>query len=74
MLLGIFFFLALFGVKPQIGIFILLFVLYLLIAMRNFYQQGYFKTFIKFMLLNFTYLLISAFGVVIVGLISFAVY
>ncbi|MDG1194986.1 MAG: DUF3667 domain-containing protein [Polaribacter sp.] len=74
MLLSIYFLLELFGATPQLWIFAVLFLMYLLIAMRKFYQQGYFKTFIKFTLLNFTYIFISIFGVVIVGLISFALF
>jgi len=74
MLLAIYFLLELFGFSPTLRIFTVLFLLYLLLAMRKFYQQDYFKTFIKFILLNFTYLLISIFGIVIVGLVSFALF
>lgn len=55
-------------------IFILLFLIYLFIAMKKFYGQGYFKTTLKFLMLNFIYLLMGAIGVTIVGLISFALY
>ncbi|ARV07416.1 hypothetical protein BTO04_12265 [Polaribacter sp. SA4-10] len=74
MLLSIYFLVELFGAKPQLWVFTILFLMYLLIAMHKFYQQGYFKTLIKFILLNLTYLLISIIGAVIVGLISFALY
>ena len=74
MLLSIYFLVELFGAKPQLWVFTILFLMYLLIAMYKFYQQGYFKTLIKFILLNLTYLLISIIGAVIVGLISFALY
>lgn len=74
MLLAIYFLAKLFGFTPTLWIFTVLFLLYLLLAMREFYQQDYFKTFVKFILLNFTYFLISIFGIVIVGLVSFALF
>jgi hypothetical protein len=74
MLLSIYFLLELFGIKPEIGIFTLLFLLYLLIAMKNFYNQGYFKTFIKFSLLNISYSIVATIGIVLVLLISFALF
>lgn len=67
------FFLINFMVKSvQPWIFVLLFLIYLLIAMRKFYQQGYFKTFIKFIIINMVYMFLSIIGVVFVALISFA--
>ncbi|MGB0880937.1 MAG: DUF3667 domain-containing protein [Polaribacter sp.] len=74
MLLSIYYLLELFGAKPKLWIFILLFVIYLFIAMKKFYQQGYFKTLIKFFLLNFSYMIIATVGVLAVLLISFALY
>lgn len=74
MLLAIYFVVKLFGFSPTLWVFTVLFLLYLFLAMREFYQQDYFKTFIKFILLNFTYFLISIFGIVIVGLVSFALF
>ncbi len=74
MLLTIFFIIELFDVQPQAGIFILLFLIYLFIAMKRFYGQGYFKTFIKFCILNGIYFFIASFGVMAVFLISFALY
>lgn len=74
MLLTIFFIIELFGARPQAGIFILLFLIYLFIAMKNFYGQGYLKTFIKFCVVNFVYVFISSFGIIAVFLISFALY
>ena len=55
-------------------IFILLFLLYLFIALKKFYQQGFFKTFIKFIILNQIYLFLAAIGVVLVAAITFAFY
>ena len=55
-------------------VFLLLFLIYLLIAMKKFYQQGYFKTFFKFIMLNIVYMILGSIGIIIVGLISFAFY
>ncbi len=74
MLLTIYYIIDLFGIDPQLWIFTLLFVVYLFIAMRKFYNQGYFKTFVKFSLLNFIYMIISSIGVTFVLLISFALF
>ncbi|ARV15319.1 hypothetical protein BTO07_09285 [Polaribacter sp. SA4-12] len=74
MLLSIYFLLDIFGLKPQIWIFTILFLLYLFIAMRQFYKQGYFKTFIKFSFLNIFYFIISSIGISILLLISFALF
>jgi hypothetical protein len=74
MLLSIYFLMELFGVKPQLWVFTLLFLLYLLIAMKKFYQQGYIKTFMKFLLLNLSYSIVASIGIVFVLLISFALF
>ena len=74
MLFSIFFLLRIFEFKPQLGIFTILFLLYLIIAMKKFYQQGYFKTFSKFILLNICYSIVAAFGIIFVFLISFALF
>lgn len=52
-------------------VFIVLFLLYLYKAMRNFYQQSRGKTILKFILLNSFYLFLGLIGLVIVGAISF---
>lgn len=74
MLLSIYYLIDLFGIDPQLWIFTILFLLYLFLAMRKFYNQGIFKTLIKFSMLNITYMIISSIGVSIVFLISFALY
>ena len=51
-----------------------LFLIYLYIAMKKFYQQGYFRTFFKFMLLNTIYTFLGALGSAIVIVIAFALY
>lgn len=72
MLFTIFMLFEIFGLNPPIWIFTLLFLLYLVLAMKNFYQQGYFKTIAKFSLLNFSYFIVAIMGGVIILIISFA--
>ena len=74
MLFSIFYILEICNLNPQLWIFTLLFLLYLIIAMKKFYKQGYFKTFIKFLLLNLSYSIVATIGVIFVLLISFAMY
>ena len=74
MLLTILYLISFFTSLKHAWIFFVLFLIYLIIAMKKFYNQGYFKTFTKFILLNFVYLFMGVIGVVIVGLISFAMY
>lgn len=52
-------------------VFIMLFLLYLYKAMRNFYQQSRAKTIIKFILLNSFYFFLGIIGLVIVTTFSF---
>ncbi|NJN50307.1 MAG: hypothetical protein HC798_04070 [Polaribacter sp.] len=72
MLLSIFFIIDMITNNGHFEIFTILFLTYLFIAMKNFYNQGYLKTILKFLLVNITYLFISIFGVVIVLFLSFA--
>ena len=63
--------------KPQdyiLGIFFLMFLMYLFLAMKKFYQQGYFKTFFKFILINMVFSFFSLIGMIIIGLITFMMY
>lgn len=53
---------------------VLLFSIYLLIAMKNFYQQGWIKTFIKYMIANFSFMMFASFGAVLLAAISFIFY
>ncbi|MDT0554073.1 DUF3667 domain-containing protein [Urechidicola vernalis] len=52
-------------------IFMLLFLIYLFLALRKFYQQGVIKTFIKFVLLNWVYSTLAAFAVMIISVLAF---
>lgn len=55
-----------------IPLFLGLFLIYLFIAMKRFYQQGFFKTFFKFMLANFAYIILASLGMVAISFIAFA--
>lgn len=75
-LLSIFFYLINYF-KPNgymTGIFLLLFIIYLFLAMRKFYQQGRFKTFIKFILINFSFFIVSTIGAMMIMVIAFVMY
>ena len=56
------------------GIFLLLFIIYLYLAMRRFYQQGRFKTFLKFILINFSFFIVSTIGAMIIMATTFIMY
>jgi hypothetical protein len=74
-MLTIFFLIGLFaGYESIYWVFPLLFLIYLLIAMKKFYQQGYFKTFIKFCFLNFVFVILGAIGFAILSMLTFAFY
>lgn len=53
------------------GVFILLFLIYLYKALRCFYGQGGFKTFIKFIILNSFYMFLAFIGFVITAMATF---
>lgn len=56
------------------AIFLLLFLIYLYLSMRRFYQQGRFKTFVKFILVNFSFFIVSSVGAVLIMGITFLMY
>lgn len=60
--------------SDYIGISLLLFLLYLFIAMKRFYGQGYIKTFIKYFMLNFVYMFLASIGIALVGISAFALF
>ena len=74
MLLSIVYLISFFTDITHTWITFILFLLYLFLAMKKFYNQGYFKTGVKFLLLNVAYLFMGTIGVIIVGLISFVLY
>lgn len=72
MLFTIFILLEMFGLNPALWIFNILFLLYLFLSMKNFYQQGYLKTFAKFILLNLSFFIVASIGVTLLFIFSFA--
>lgn len=52
-------------------VFIILFLIYLYKAMRNFYKQNRFKTIIKYLILNFTFQTLAFIGGLIISFIAF---
>jgi len=55
-------------------IFLVLFSVYLYLAMKQFYKQGWFKTFFKLLLANFSFMIMSIIGLLILALVSFVLY
>lgn len=53
---------------------VLLFSLYLLIAMKRFYNQNWFKTIVKYTLANFSFIIVATMGLVLLTFISFIFY
>ncbi len=54
-------------------IFLITFMVYLYLAMRKFYEQGWFKTFIKYMLLNTAFMFLSLIGGLIISFLAFLI-
>ncbi|MDX6747451.1 hypothetical protein SHK09_11655 [Polaribacter sp. PL03] len=73
-LLTIFTIVYLFVKTEDLWIFLIVFLVYLFLAMKKFYQQGIIKTFIKFLMLNLVYLTMGFIGTLFVAIISFALY
>ena len=71
LLLILFVVLNFFTDNAPIWVFNILFLIYLFLAMKKFYSQGYFKTFFKFILINCVYLFLASIGAFFVALISF---
>jgi hypothetical protein len=57
-----------------ISIFLFVFCFYLYKALRNFYEQGRFKTIVKFMILNTLFSILATFTAVVYALLSFSLY
>ena len=74
MLFSIFYIFKIFETDPKLWIFTILFLVYLFISLKQFYEQGYLKTTIKFILLNMGYTIVASIGIVFVLLISFALF
>lgn len=55
------------------GIFLSIFLFYLYKAMRTFYEQGRFKTIVKFLMLNLSFMILAGIGAVIVSFLAFLI-
>ncbi len=62
-----------FDIEWGVWIFLLIFLFYLYKAMRTFYEQGRFKTIIKFFMLNVSFMILAGIGAVIVSFLAFLV-
>ena len=61
--------------SPELVLLIVgLFMGYLFLAMRTVYNQGWVKTFLKFMLLNFCYIILVSIFAILTILISFVLF
>lgn len=54
-----------------VWIFLIIFMIHLYMSMRQFYQQGWFKTLIKYILLNTAFMFLAAIGGIIISFIAF---
>lgn len=70
-LINCFFVDSMFMHKYLFNAILLLFLVYLFIAMKKFYKQGYFKTFLKFSLANLVFIFLACIGTLLVIAITF---
>lgn len=54
-------------------IFFIIFLIYLYKAMRSFYEQGWIKTTIKFLILNFSFMILALVGGLIISFLAFLI-
>lgn len=57
--------------KAIIWVFIVIFMIHLYMAMRQFYQQGRIKTLVKYIILNSAFMVMAAIGAIIISFIAF---
>ena len=75
LLMTLFFLLHYFSSQEYtIPIFLLIFLIYLYLAMKKFYNQGHFKTFVKYIMINITFTIIAVFGIFVVAALAFMLY
>lgn len=60
--------------SPPIAVGVVLVLVYLFIAMRRVYKQGFWKTFFKFSILNFSYIIIFSLFLGLTLLVSFLIF
>lgn len=63
-----------FTIDAILGVASIIFLGYLYLAMRRFYRQGWFKTLVKFLILNGIFFILAIVGVVISLIASFAIF
>lgn len=73
MLITLILFDRIFNTDGGLLILFLLFLFYLYKSLKNFFREGWFITFIKFIILNFFYLILSVFGLILVAFIAFLI-
>ncbi len=54
-----------------LSLFLISFLIYLFIALKTFYNQSWFKTFVKYILINIVYLSVGTFAMIIISIIAF---
>ncbi|AUC21120.1 hypothetical protein BTO15_02865 [Polaribacter sejongensis] len=75
LLLSIFYILNIFiETDSYTGLFLLLFLLYLFLAMKNFYEQSFIKTLFKYVFANVLFMIFTSLGVVFISFIAFALF
>ena len=57
-----------------ISFFLLMFLAYLYLAMKNFYGQGNFKTFVKYLFANILFVIFTSLGALFISFIAFALF
>ncbi|MDN3620483.1 DUF3667 domain-containing protein [Polaribacter undariae] len=75
LLLSIFYILNIFiETDSYTGLFLLLFLLYLFLAMKKFYEQSFIKTLFKYVFANVLFMIFTSLGVVFISFIAFALF
>ena len=57
-------------IESALWVFVIIFLIYLYYALRSFYQQGRFKTIVKFIILNSYYMFLAAIGLAIISVLT----
>ena len=56
-----------------VWIFLIIFMIYLYMALKYFYAQGWFKTLVKYLILNFSFMILAILGAGIVAFLAFMI-
>lgn len=73
-ILILFLLLSIIDLNVNLRFFLLLFLIYLFIAMKRFYNQGYLKMTVKYLMINFVYFILAILGVVGLTFVSLTLY